>query len=176
MSLLFWKKKRSDDVMSDKVMRVEEISSHRAECNYPVAETMSADEKIMRKMAGSKLNKSFAVFEQVNATANKLIDVYNTSLIVEQNIEAIRGATAVQLANISARFQLQQTALEHIFGQRQQGLNAHFETLNRALNSDDREEILASLRGISSIVTSSPLQDFEKFSEAWESNNLVLDF
>ena len=131
-----------------------------------------------RDFAMNKLQASVAVAQQGLQTIDKVADVWRYSKMVEQNIAQIQGATAIELAKISAKFQNQQTALMGIFGQRQQGLSGQFEVLEKAMKENDRELIIESLRGISTIVTSSPLEDFEKLAQAWEdkSKPLELDF
>lgn len=131
-----------------------------------------------RDFAMNKLQASVTVAQQGLQTIDKVADVWRYSKMVEQNIAQIQGATAIELAKISAKFQNQQTALMGIFGQRQQGLSGQFEVLEKAMKENDRELIIESLRGISTIVTSSPLEDFEKLAQAWEdkSKPLELDF
>ena len=52
-----------------------------------------------------------------------------------------------------------------------------FRSLDKAVASNDRDLILASLQGISSIVTKSPLDDFEKFVELYnDPSQELLDF
>lgn len=137
-----------------------------------------SQEDFERNYAMTKLNAGIAAAQEGLQTVNKVVDVWKYSKMVEQNIAQIQNSTTIELAKISAKFQLQQTALMGIFGQRQQGLNAHFTSLERALENNDREQIIQTLKGISSIVTSSPLEDFEKLAKAWDdtSKPLELDF
>lgn len=49
--------------------------------------------------------------------------------------------------------------------------------MDKAMESGDRELILASLQGISSIVTKSPLDELEKFAELFNNPDVpLLDF
>ena len=68
--------------------------------------------------------------------------------------------------------------IQGTFGQREKGLQAHYQVLERALESNDREMIVASLKGISSIVVTNPLESFSNFIEAWNNKDkpLELDF
>ena len=55
--------------------------------------------------------------------------------------------------------------------------NAASAKQDKAVASNDRDLILASLQGISSIVTKSPLDDFEKFVELYnDPSQELLDF
>ncbi|MCH5229591.1 MAG: hypothetical protein J1F12_06310 [Muribaculaceae bacterium] len=141
-------------------------------------EDRMAQNAFERDLAVGKLQAGVAAFQQGMQTVDKVTDVWKYSKMVEQNIAQIQGATAVELARISAKFQNQQSALEGIFGQRQQGLSGQFAVLEKAMKENDRELLIASLKGISTIVTSSPLEDFEKLAKAWEdtSKPLELDF
>lgn len=136
------------------------------------------EEKLQRQFERDKFKTQTDLVQQGLQITDKIVDVWKYSKIVEQNVAQIQGATAIELAKISAKFQNQQTALMGIFGQRQQGLSAQFTTLEKALQENDRELIIESLRGISTIVTSNPLEDFEKLAKAWEdkSKPLELDF
>ena len=131
-----------------------------------------------RNHAMNKLQAGVALTQQGLQTVDKIADVWKYSKVVEQNIAQIQGATTIELAKISAKFQNQQTALMGIFGQRQQGLSSQFDVLEKAMRENDRELIIESLRGISTSVTSSPLEDFEKLAKAWEDSTkpLELDF
>lgn len=112
--------------------------------------------------------------------ARHALDVYNTSLMVEQNIATIRAASEVQLAQIATKFEFCKSALEHVFQDRHSALAAHYCVLNDAMKSNDREMILVALRGISSIVVTSPLKDFTEIVSNWDSYSkkkpLELDF
>ena len=104
--------------------------------------------------------------------------VYEKSLEIKRNIALIQASTAVELKKIASQYELCQNVLQGVFGQRQEALAAHYEVLEKALEGDDRTLIIASLRGISEIVISNPLDSYSKFIEAWNDNSkpLELDF
>ena len=104
--------------------------------------------------------------------------VYEKSLEIKRNIALIQASTAVELKKIASQYELCQNVLQGVFGQRQEALAAHYEVLEKALEGDDRTLIIASLRGISEIVISNPLESYSKFIEAWNDNSkpLELDF
>lgn len=67
--------------------------------------------------------------------------------------------------------------MEGTFGERDKALTKHYDLLDKAVASNDRDLILASLQGISSVVTKSPLDDFEKFVELYnDPTQELLDF
>lgn len=125
-------------------------------------------------------DKNLAVASMANDLALKALDVYQTSLQVEQNIAAIRAASDVQLAQITSKFEFCKSALDHVFQDRHSALSAHYCVLGDAMKTNDREMIIAALHGISSIVVSSPLSDFKEIVNNWSEysneNPLKLDF
>ena len=162
---------------------VPEISIDESNVLFNSKEDIEFEEKLLQKQferdyAMNKLQAGVAIAQQGLQTVDRVVDVWKYSKMVEQNIAQIQGATTIELAKISAKFQTQQTALMGIFGHRQQGLSRQFDVLEKAMQENDRDLIIESLRGISTIVTSSPLEDFEKLSKAWDdkSKPLELDF
>lgn len=104
--------------------------------------------------------------------------VYEKSLEIKRDIALIQASTAIELKRIASQYELCQNVLQGVFGQRQEALMAHYKVLEKALEGDDRTLIIASLRGISEIVVSNPLESYSKFIEAWNDNRkpLELDF
>lgn len=104
--------------------------------------------------------------------------VYEKSLEIKRDIALIQASTAIELKRIASQYELCQNVLQGVFGQRQEALMAHYKVLEKALEGDDRTLIIASLRGISEIVVSNPLESYSKFIEAWNDNSqpLELDF
>lgn len=177
------KKNNLPEKTEEDVYSLQEISAEEYNAPIKSKEDIEFEEKFLQRQferdyTMTKLHAGVAVAQQGLQTIDKVADVWRYSKMVEQNIAQIQGATAIELAKISAKFQNQQTALMGIFGQRQQGLNAHFTSLEQALEKNDREQIIRTLQGISTIVTSSPLEDFEKLAKAWDdkSKPLELDF
>lgn len=129
-------------------------------------------------MCNDRFSQVADIANSAMSIADRALDVWQESNRIEQNIAMIEAAKEVELQNIVAKFEICKEMLTQTFGQRQQGLNVHYKMLDKALESNDREMIIASLRGISSIVASNPLEDFSKFIEAWndKSKPLELDF
>jgi len=82
-------------------------------------------------------------------------DIYAESKRTEQ----IKCYSQVKLAEIAAKYQFSKTYLEKAFAERGTALGKHYELLDKAMASNDRELIVAAMRGIGNIVTSSPLKD-----------------
>ncbi|MCH5239798.1 MAG: hypothetical protein J1F38_06215 [Muribaculaceae bacterium] len=150
------------------------------ELNNRVLDTYQSKIDSDRDVALASLNTINNVGGMVTGLINKGLDVWHTSMIVEQNIAAINSQTTVQLAEIAARYTTIQQALMSMYGERHGALQKHYDVLDKALASNDRDLIIASLKGVSSIVVSNPFEDFAKFMDAWENNSkdkpLELDF
>lgn len=133
-----------------------------------------------RDIAMSTIDTVNNVGNMATGIINKALDVWHTSMIVEQNIATINAQTTVQLAEIAGRYTTMQQALMTMYGERHGALQKHYDVLEKALVSNDRELIIASLKGVSSIVVSNPYADFAKFMDAWNNNSkdnpLELDF
>lgn len=143
--------------------------------NQPTSQTEVQKSLLINPMEGN-----LKVAEMGASLASQAMDVYRTSLQVEQNITAIRAASEVQLANITQKFEFCKSALEHVFQDRHSALAAHYCVLGDAMKSNDREMIITALKGISSIVVSSPLADFKEIINSWDGYTakkpLELDF
>lgn len=110
--------------------------------------------------------------------ANNIVNVYQRSLEIDRDIQMIHATKDVELKKLAAQYELCKEVIQGTFGQREKGLQAHYQVLERALESNDREMIVASLKGISSIVVTNPLESFSNFIEAWNNKDkpLELDF
>lgn len=145
----------------------------------PVAEVVEPVEDIssLQLIDGGANLKAL---EMCSSTINNALDVYRTSLLVEQNITAIKAATDVKLAQITSKYNLCRAMLEQTFKERSQGLNAHYAVLDKAVAAGDRELVIHALQGISSIVVSNPIDKFSEMVKNWDtynkSNPLQLDF
>lgn len=124
------------------------------------------------------VNEMLGAAEKGMDMINNVANVYQRSKEIERDICLIQSAKEVELRRIAAQYELCREVLQGTFGQRQQGLVAHYQILDKALESDDREMIVAALQGISKIVVSNPLESYSKFLEAWndKSKPLELDF
>ena len=116
----------------------------------------------------SKIDATLQLGKMVGDTINNVADVWRTSMIIERDIATINSKTTIELAKIASDYNKFQTALGHIFGERCTALQATYTALDKALKENDRELIIHSLKSVSDIVTSRPLEDFDKFMEDWD--------
>lgn len=104
-------------------------------------------------------------------------NLYSQCMQVEQKTEQIRMWSEVQIAKTVAKYRSCQEFLNFTFGERDKALTKHYGVLDKAVESGDRELIIAALKGISGIVTSSPLSDFDEFVKLYEDTTQpLLDF
>lgn len=110
-------------------------------------------------------------------SAQNIANLYTQCQAFKARTEQINAWSNVQMANTIAKYKVCQQFLESTFGERNGALQKHYELMDKAIESGDRELILASLQGISNIVTKSPLDDLEQFYEVFNNPDLpLLDF
>ena len=103
--------------------------------------------------------------------------MYNQAREIEAKTEQMRYWSDVKSTEITAKYKSCQDFLEKSFGERETALDKHYKLLDDAIEKGDRELIIHALHGISGIVTTSPLSDFEKFVELYnDTSKPLLDF
>ena len=110
-------------------------------------------------------------------TAQNIANLYTQCQAFIARTEQVKAWSNVQMANTIAKYKVCQQFLESTFGERNGALQRHYALMDKAMESRDHELILASLQGISSIVTKSPLDELEKFAELFNNPDVpLLDF
>ena len=109
---------------------------------------------------------------------NNAIDCWKQSIIIERDIARLKTIETITLAKIAADYQKSELALNKIFAERQEALASNYKALQYGLDNNDREVIVNSLHQIANIVTSKPLEDFDKLLKVWNDDKqpLELDF
>ena len=97
---------------------------------------------------------------------------------LNNQLKLIESHNNREIYRISEKYETVKQTLQFIFGERQTALNAHYAVLDKAIKSDDRELIIKSLQGASSIVSQHPLENFSEFRQIWDNTDetLYLDF
>ena len=109
--------------------------------------------------------------------AQNIANLYTQCQAFKARTEQAKASSNVQMANTIAKYKVCQQFLESTFGERNGALQKHYELLDKAMESGDRELILASMQGISNIVTKSPLDELEQFAKVFNNPDLpLLDF
>ena len=126
---------------------------------------------------GNDNDRIIQLFNETAGSAQALLSLYAQCKEVEAKTEQLKIWSNVKIAEITAKYKSCQDFLEKTFGERDKALSKHYELLDNAIASGDRELIIHSLHGISNIVTSSPLDDFEEFVKLYEDTSRpLLDF
>ncbi len=120
------------------------------------------------------------VNNMVNAAsnlANNIVDVYAQCKEAEERSERMRVWGQVKMAETVAKFKSCQMFLDRVFGERDAALGKHYDLLDKAVASNDKDLIIAAIKGISTIVTKSPLEDLEAFAKVFnDESQPLLDF
>lgn len=130
----------------------------------------------------SSLNSMSSNFESsfgmLHSSIDKITEVYRYSQDVKLQLAKINAAKEIQLKKTAASFQLCRQILDGVFGERQIAIKKSYEILDAAIESNDREMMLASLQQITNIVTSNPLQSLTEFVKVINNpdETLYLDF
>ena len=106
---------------------------------------------------------------------NKLTDIWAENQRLDKQIQFLEMQNEKQILVITKRYEMFRDILTAVFSERQVALSAHYKTLDNALASNDKELIIASLKGISSIVEQNPLSSLAEFTKILDNENDVLD-
>ena len=124
------------------------------------------------------INQLSSTLSEHKELADKAFDVWKMNSQCRNQIKLLELQSKERIAEMTQRYQLCRDVLSAVFSERQTALNAHYATLDKALQSDDKELIIASLEGISSIVEKNPLESFKEFTKVLDNKDetLYLDF
>ena len=106
---------------------------------------------------------------------NKLTDIWAENQRLDKQIQFLEMQNEKQILVITKRYEMFRDILTEVFSERQVALSAHYKTLDNALASNDKELIIASLKGISSIVEQNPLSSLAEFTKILDNENDVLE-
>lgn len=125
--------------------------------------------------------------QQINSNANQLVTVvgsvkdiaefYTQCQMINSKNRQLEAMTQVMLANTVAKFKLSEQFLTLSFGERHEALQHYYDIMDKAIAEDNQDLIIEAMNSISSIVTSSPLSDLEKFLRRFnDPSDSLLDF
>ena len=106
---------------------------------------------------------------------NKLTDIWAENRRLDKQMQFLEMQNEKQILVITKRYEMFRDILTAVFSERQVALSAHYKTLDNALASNDKELIIASLKGISSIVEQNPLSSLAEFTKILDNENDVLE-
>lgn len=136
---------------------------------------MNKKELIQNALTVQQFSKALSEHKDL---ANKYVDILKMNSQCSNEIKKLEIQSKERIAEMTMRYQLCRDVLSRVFSERQTALNAHYATLDKALGTNDRELIIASLKGISSIVETNPLESFKDFTKVLDNKDetLYLDF
>ena len=139
------------------------------------------DKMIARVESVSSLASQVNVLaENLTGTLNqaeRIASLYRDCQMVEAQTEQVKAWSQVEIAKTVAKYKSCQEFMYHTFGERDKALTKHYDLLDKAIEGNDKDLIIAALQGIGGIVTKSPLQDLEQFAKLYEdTSQTLLDF
>ena len=156
------------------------------EQNYPEVQRQdgvtSQEDKMLARMEmasniADQVNQFGNIACNVASTAERVADLYAECKRVEAQTEQVKAWSQVEIAKTIAKYKSCQEFMYHTFGERDKALTKHYDLLDKAIAGNDKELIIAALRGIGGIVTKSPLEDLEQFAKLYEdTSQTLLDF
>lgn len=143
---------------------------------YEVVETTNNNGNYLTK-ANNFLTNVNEFSNHLNIGVDHISQIYQQSMQLKRDVAAINAWTDIELAKIAAKYKHCETFLNNTFGEREKTLNKLYDALDVAIESNNREAIILAMKGMSEIVTSSPLSDLEKFAEIYnDTSQPLLDF
>lgn len=126
----------------------------------------------------SKEVQAINSLQNLGEMGNKICEAYKESKRINANIKMLRMQTMAEVMMHAKEIELKRDIITKVYGERAVVLRKHYEVLERGLQKNDRELILASLQGISSIIVSNPLEQIAEYTKMLTSKNskLLLDF
>lgn len=108
----------------------------------------------------------------------KAMNIWSENKALNMQVQLLKIQNEKEIHLLTERYETYREIITQIFGERHIALTAHYKVLDKAMESNDRGLIIESLKGISSIVTNNPLQNFAEFSRILDDENetLELDF
>lgn len=103
--------------------------------------------------------------------------LYSSCLQMHERTKQIEAVTQVKLAQTIAKFKTCQDVITKTFAERDKGLQKFYDTLDKGVESGDRELILAAMSNISNVITTSPLADIQALCKRFDDpDDSLLDF
>lgn len=110
-------------------------------------------------------------------TVREIQSLYRECKEIDAKVEVVKQYTQIELAKVAAKYKNQELFLKETFGERASALSKFYDVLDHGISSGDNSMIIAAMQEISGIVTSSPLEDLEKFAELYnDTSQPLFDF
>ena len=115
-----------------------------------------------------RINQLAQSGNELLSTFERIISIRRDCEVMAQKTEQVRMITQERIVYTLAKFKQNQDIIEKVFGERDKALSKYYEVLDKALASNDRQMLLASMEQISKVVTTSPLAEIERLSKIYD--------
>ena len=127
--------------------------------------------------ATERINQLAQSSNEMLSTFERIMSIRRDCEVMAQKTEQVRMITQERIVNTLAKFKQNQDIIEKVFGERDKALSKYYEVLDKAMASNDRQMLLASMEQISKVVTTSPLSEIERLSQIYDDTSQpLLDF
>ena len=117
------------------------------------------------------------IVSAICGTASTIAECHAVCSAARNRTRQIQMMTDVQIELITAKYKSFELLLNKVFGEREKALGVYYKSLDKAIQSNDRELIASSIVGISGIVTKTPLEDLERLAHLYNDTSApLLDF
>lgn len=124
-----------------------------------------------------RINQLAQSGNEMLSTFERIMSIRRDCEVMTQKTEQVRMIAQERIINTLAKFKQNQDIIEKVFGERDKALSKYYEILDKALASNDRQMLLASMEQISKVVTTSPLAEIERLSQVYDDTSQpLLDF
>jgi len=123
----------------------------------------------------AKLNGVSKIMPAADAMSffNSLLEAYREEQNLRRDLAKIEAMKDVVLTEITKRYELYHRVFDRIFDERKDAIDRHFDIIDRGIAANDKELIIEGLRGLSTIVSSSPFANLQELSKLLESGRKV---
>ena len=99
-----------------------------------------------------RINQLAQSGNEMLSTFERIMNIRRDCEVMAQKTEQVKMITQERIVNTLAKFKQNQEIIEKIFGERDKALSKYYEVLDKALASNDRQMLLASMEQISNVL------------------------
>jgi len=123
---------------------------------------------------GITAEQTIEVFKGLTDLGKEFINANVEIKRIDAEVERIKSIENVMIQRIKEQSKIYNQLLTGIFASRDKAIEKHFKVIDKGIKDNDREMILGGLYSLASVVKESPFADFEKFSIAFDSGNIII--
>jgi hypothetical protein len=126
------------------------------------------NKSVLNRLLGTK---KFVPVPDLARFMSDSLSAYRDIRIIDRDIAETEARTVRAVETIRAQHASLRLAMSYVFSERQQVIEKHFDVVDAALATNDRELLIYALRGLGEVVASSPFADIEAFARALNSGD-----